>query len=330
MICMNKIKTLFRTFINSFKPSYYTDVVAAPASFSWKYFTMLNVMTALGVSLFFGLMISRINLGGIIRAASSQYPTDLVITVADGKLSINQELPYRVPFNMETLKDFGFADKDMSAGERRMKDNFYTVVESEAPTLVTFVSQRDITPDTSLYDFNSIAVVTENNIYMIGNPEEREEIKLYPVPETERPVVIDSASMDSLFNKITDIPMIKHKLYVPTLVGVMFVLLTILFFVGRLVIVTLYSLVVTVLASLLMRDKALSYGKVVQVSFHSITLIMVIGYIFSILKFGWWNGWMYFFAFIIWTLFVMSNVEKPKKAKKRTTKVKKVSRRSKK
>lgn len=112
---MNKIQTFARTFIKSItEPAYYNHILKAKFSFSVKYFLMYYVFFALFSSLVYNYStkpkLSEFSTG-LINEITSNYPTDLVITVENSGLTMEgADDPLNVPIPA-FLQDSGLEDE---------------------------------------------------------------------------------------------------------------------------------------------------------------------------------------------------------------------------
>ncbi|HTK03249.1 MAG TPA: DUF1189 family protein [Alphaproteobacteria bacterium] len=99
---MTKLKTFFRTFVKSFQPNYYKDILKAKFSFSLKYLTFLLFVISLGYTLFIaaGLLVVKKEIPGFVektkKVVTTAYPQELVVSVKNHKLVTNVKEPYVV------------------------------------------------------------------------------------------------------------------------------------------------------------------------------------------------------------------------------------------
>ncbi len=311
---MQKIKTFFRSFFNSFNPSYYSDVVRVRASFSWKYLLMLCLVSSLVITTVVGWFVVKFNPQQVADQVVQIYPQELIVTVENGQLSVNQSLPYRVPLKFDM---FGMTvDSDLIDQAMEMEGEAIHPEFDGMPYLVTFTTDDAVKNVQDFFEQNSMVVLTESTVYAFKDTDTGE-VSVYPIPDTEDPILVDQSVVNEIKNMILDIPFIKHKLYVPSILVAVLILVFVGLFISRLLMIVVFSLVTTVLAALFLKDKKLPYGKMVQVGFHSITPIMVLAYLDDLFKIHVIEGWIYFFMFVGWTLFVVSKTE-PKASDKKT------------
>lgn len=280
-----------------FSPSYYNDVVRAPYSFSWKFFLAFNFLCAVLLSLVIAIPISLFNFSGMLHQVANQYPADLEITAGANGIQINQPLPYAVPMLLENQP---FME------EVRME-------EGVPANLITFVDEQDATFGAQVNQvFDSMIVVTPRMAYVSeGNdPEEFNEIRAYAIPEFQEEMVVDQQLIDGWVNQVTDNPFVANRLYVP-LIALVVILVTFPFLtLWKVITLAFYSVIVWAITSLGMKDKNLSFGKVFQIGQHSMTLISVLSILVGILSLFTLNGPFYVIAFVVWTLFIISRLNR--------------------
>lgn len=280
---MNSIKTFFRTlFKSSTDPEYYKDIVQAPAAFSWKYFLAFNLIAALITGMSILVPISLINVPGIVRSVTGLYPADLEVGINEQGLTTNQELPYSIPFtDMET---------------------------TDAPkNLVVFADENQIASLQDVREQDALIVLTQKEIYFLEDSNNGE-YRAYEIPEFEENWSINRGTVDSLTNTLVDNSFVQQKLYVPLIAMLLLPLLYPFTLLMRLVVLAVFSFFTWILVMLFMNDKGLSYGKIFQISIHSLTPVIIIAYLLGV--FGWifFHGAPYILAYVAWTLFVISKL----------------------
>ncbi|HSX38999.1 MAG TPA: DUF1189 family protein [Candidatus Saccharimonadales bacterium] len=104
-----KIKTFSNSLLKSLtSPSYYSDVIKAPFSFSVKYFVALAILSSIILTLITTFQVApkmRNDINNFLKQVVAQYPANLVLTMKSAKLSINQTTPYIVPFPKDLQQD---------------------------------------------------------------------------------------------------------------------------------------------------------------------------------------------------------------------------------
>lgn len=285
---MQAISTFFRTFIKSIiSPAYYNDIVRAPYSFSWKYFLAFNLLGALLFGVIVGIPLSLINISGIIRQTAEVYPTDLEVNFNEQGISVNQELPYSVSLPVQ-----------WSQG----------AAEQVPMNLVTFINEEQATAGARVVEaYDSFAVVTPNTIY-VREDEDTNEVRAYAVPEFQEPFMLDRTMVDGWVTRIADNPFFQQRWYAPVIA--LFIILFSYPFIllWKTVTLAFYSLLIWVITSITMRDKQLGFGKIFQVGQHSMTLVTLLAIVVNVLSFFTLGGVFYLIAFVIWTLFLISQL----------------------
>ncbi len=298
---MSKIKTFIHSFIQSVSnPAYYGKILKVKSSFSWKYFAFLNFLLALVASVQVGVVLYNFNPKMIADEVSQVYPADLVVNVEGGRVDINKPLPYKVGFPRKWGSEFNsFA-------------------------LVTFESDENVQGIRDFLKRDSLAMVTESTIYMLKDTDTRE-VRVYPVPMMDEKVTLNKRLIDSYVDEVMNIGFIKNKMYVPTLMSLVLLFGFVVMFTGRLIVLAIYSFFVWLIAPIFIKSERLNYGSYLKVSFHSITLIMVVAYLLSWLKITVLVGPSHLLAFLAWTLFVLSKASKEVVVKKKVVKKRKTT-----
>lgn len=287
---MQKLKTFFYTFINSFKPKYYQAILPAKFSFSLKYFLFFNLILALFISVKTTSDISQYNLNQIFDEAVDIYPDDLVITTSKDGLQINQNLPYTIPFAPESQVAFN---------------------ESKYPIkyLVTFDSDQNFQGMSNFYDRQSLAVVTESMLYIVNRIETGEvRVQPFQFDQATETYLIDKELINQLKDKILNNSIIKYKIYLPLIALLILIVVTIFMSLSRMVGILIYSLVILILVKILIKKQKLSYGKIYQLCLHSITLLIMIQTIADFIKTDLINSWLSILIMLGWTLGIINQL----------------------
>jgi len=284
---MNSLSTFFRTLVKStISPAYYNDVVKAPFSFSLKYFVALNLLAAFISGLLLVIPLSLLDLATNVRDVSSNYPAELAITADDRGLTINQPLPYSVPF-----------PEQLEGSE-----------ETELPSNFITFSSDEVTPGISdVRALDSLAVVTESIVYAYTD-NDTQKIEAYPMPEFSEAFTIDRALVDTTVARIAENPLFRYELYIPLLILLSVLVFFPIYTIFRLITIALYSGIVWLIARALMNEKQLSFEKSFQVGLHAITPMLIVGYALGFFSFLFISGLPYFIVFISWNVFLVSQL----------------------
>lgn len=284
----NKIKTFFRTVVkSSISPEYYNDVLKAPASFSWKYFFAFQLAFTLLLAIPLVIFLVRFNPIDFVNRTTRLYPEELEIIFEDGQLKINQDLPY-------------------SIGE-----------------IITFESDENIKGIKEVRKYGSRIIATESTIYVIekeGDPE----IKAYPLSQSQEKITINKKIINRLKNRIIHLPFFKYKLYLPIIIVLSLLVMYLGISLGRIITIFIYSLILLLLTKLFMEKKGLTLSKLIQINIHAITPIAIVSYLSPrLIGFNFLKGWILFFVFLTWSLFLINKTSlfprsktKPKKKKR--------------
>jgi hypothetical protein len=238
------------------------------------------------LSLFLIVPLMRVDVRSIATEFVQAYPQDLEITVEDGRLDINQPLPYVV----------GIPEKI----DRQMEKN-------EPANVVTFTTNDDFGGVQDFARFDSFAVVTESAVYFMSD-DDTGEVRAYPIPDSQERVQVNAAFIDDLKEQFLNLPLIKEKLYIPALVGLAFVLGFPALLFGRLIALLVYTFLVYLIAKFFMNNKKFTYGKLYQLSMHSITPVIVISWVAGYLAHYSVHGLLHFVLYAGWTLYLLSQI----------------------
>lgn len=291
---MQKIKTFIRTFwLSCTSPKYYAQIIKAPFSFSLKYLLVFQFITTFVIAAAILIPLSQLNVLGILDSVKNIYPQDLEVQVQDGKLSINQPLPYRVELP--------------NVMENQMAPTRWVNDDGDIKYVVVFDSDKNIQGAADVYAEDAFVVITETTIY--SRQGENEGLRVNTIPDSDD-FELNQGMVDQSFSKITSSKFVQQKLYVP-LLGAFFILIVLpIMIVASLIMVAVYGffvwLMTRILKSWMMAGQLLPYGKAVQVSIHSLTLINVLHFGLNFTGYGdLLEGGKFLLAFLVWTGFVL-------------------------
>ncbi|GEM_PF-534695 len=295
--CMQKIKTFLRSFVLSCtSPKYYAEIIRTRFSFSLKYLLVFQFLTTVIISAVVLVPLAAFNVPELLNSVKNVYPSDLDIAVQDGRLSINQPLPYRIPLPA-VMQD------ELTTGE--IREEMGTL--GDVQYLAVFESDENIQGAADVYAQDAFVVFTETSIYV--QEDAQEGLRVYPVPEGEN-FELNRGVVDQALNTVAGSEIIQKKLYIPFIAVVLLLVVLPIMIVASLVMVAVYGffvwLMTKVLGGMILAGQTLSYMKAVQVSIHSLTLINVADAVFKVTGHGdVFGGWIYFLAFLVWTGFVL-------------------------
>ncbi len=281
---MNKLKTFFNTVVKSVSsPPYYKDVLKAKMSFSLKYFLMLTIVLSIITAVKIMIPVTLFNIPKAADELVKQYPADLDIKMNQGRLSINQPLPYVIP-----MKQTG-----NSTGAR----NF-----------VVFDSDKNVNSPQDFYKYNTLALVTETSIYT--NQDTNDSIKVYQIPQDAENVEINAGMLNQWKAQFLNMPVIKDKLYVPAIGLALLILLVPLMYLVRLSTAYTFAIftyiILKVFKKSLVNNAEFSLNKLFQVSMHTTTVPILLAYITSFTSVeSPIRGLLYFGIYFVFTVFVL-------------------------
>ncbi|MGD9129143.1 MAG: DUF1189 family protein [Candidatus Woesebacteria bacterium] len=299
---MNKIKIFFYAFINSFKPSYYKDVIKAKFSFSLKYFAFLHLLLSLVLAFSVLIPLSKLDAKDIANKLSTIYPEELEITVGGDGLSINQELPYVVDLPSSLF------DQDSALAEE-FPSSFH---------IATFDSDENIKGISDVLQRNSMLVITESTVYALKDAKTHE-LRVMQIEPRRETIRFSKDEVDLFKNQILKSSIIKFKLYIPLIILVIFILVFSLMTIGRMITIFFFAIVAHFLAQLFFKAKQLSYKKTFQLMLHSSTLVIIAQEALKKLNLSYLNGWNYFFILLTWTIYLFTQLQDATATKKAST-----------
>ena len=281
---MQKLKTFFRTLVlSSISPAYYNDVVRAPAWFSWQYFIAFQFFGAIIAAITFGISLSHINVAQIQQNLLSIYPQGLELSLKNGKLSTNKPLPYYIPYPGET-------------NDPNVSPSRFVVLQKDA----YLPSLNDVRAE------DAVAVLTETTAYLNTK---NGELKVIQYPNKGESFTLSDTMVHQTINRIFDHEFIAKKYY-----AIVFAVISLVFIFPALCIFSFiglffYTIPTWIITKLFMAQKKLSLGRILLVSFHSVTPIVLIS---TSLRFAGQRdlpGSLAFILYLVWTLIVLRQVQ---------------------
>lgn len=293
MRLVRSLQTFVDTLASSvWRPSWYARAVKLPNSFAWKFFTLLHILSALflvvpiiAIIAFFDMDAFVSSLG---KAARDVYPPELVVTIQDQRLSINQELPYRIPVPEAWREFFGETEQDMPS------------------SLVLFTRDVDLS-DASLFQSDAFAIATESQMYVV-NPHKRE-IRNVTFDEADD-IVVDQPLIDTnltaLEQAVGNAWWLQATFYVPFLALLLFFILTPAVLIFRLVQLVIFAFLEWILAMIFLHKAQWSYGEVLRMSVFSLAPVLVIGLVLTLFGLPLVRGLLALLLYLAWTTYVLS------------------------
>lgn len=295
---MSKLSLFFRTLIkSSIDPSYYKELLEVKARFTWRYFLFFNLLAAFVVSIVIMIPVALFDLRGAVTTVSEVYPQDLEMTLSQGELSINQELPYVVP-----VPDF-LSEVD------GVSDEFAQGFYSEFPDyIVTFTTNDEFAGVQAFEEYDSFAVLTETTAYYYDDNDTVQITAVnYDEAEFDGTYTLTSETIRSLTDEFLNLPFLKNKWYVGMIGVATFVFLLPAMMLLRLFTILVYTVTVYVIARIGIKSASkVSYGKLYQLGMHSVTPVILVSWVVGLATPFQLSGWLYFFAYMGWTLFVLT------------------------
>lgn len=214
-----------------YDPEFYREVskqsFSQGFSFFIKYVLLLSALVSLVILTYLGIFLFGGKFDEMMRGAGLVYPDDLIVTVVNGKISINQEQPYAIP--LPASEGVKIEDGDL---------NYLVVIDTEYPITLE-----------ALKEYKTATLVGESSI---GFRDDTGTLKIYEIPK-EMNIVIDRSWVDGAINK--GMGVIKKVGF-----SVAFALIPLTVFMGFTFGVMLYLVFAAFLVWLIARVNNLSYS----------------------------------------------------------------------
>lgn len=284
---MNIFTSFFSTFVKSLtSPKYYAEVLASKVGASVGYFFILTLIVSAIIIGKIAIPLSMFNPENTATEITKLYPSDLVVALKDGKLAVNKPLPYVIA---------------MPKGDKN--------TSTSPVNAIVFESDAHIKSPTQFSSYDTAILVTETSIYT--QQSSSGEIKIYPIPKETKDFVLDRKVISDAKDRFLATPVIKQKLYVPVILIGLFIAFIPFAFIFRLLTAFFYAIAATFFAGLLkqqaLHGKSISFGKIWQVSLHTLTLPIVLAMITGFFSDrAAVSGWLYFGIYLAFTLYVLS------------------------
>lgn len=281
---MNKLKQKILAFIYVFKnslvsPKYYSQVVQQKLRFSLKYYFLLAFVASIiigAVSFWTIVPQAKTAMYGFIKQGVALYPAELVVSIKEGKLSINQPVPYIIATPKEFIK-----------GEENFPKNI--IVFDTAGTL----------DDLKKYD----TVFLVNEVNVLANDASNGKIQTFPLKEFPDGEVSQKVVTD-LAAKLTP--------YISVVAYGMFAILFVFVFINNLIFKFVDFVIVGLILSLVgkIRGVSLHFRQYLQVAMHAATLAFVLDVCFSVFKYSPPTDMWFLLATLIYGLVVVFGMGK--------------------
>lgn len=285
---MGKIKTFIYTLGKSFtSPAYYSDILKARLSFSWKYFLVFFFFYALIGTVFVGVVtiptMSRF-LKVLPGRVASVYPSELEIYVKNGTVSTNVQEPYAIP-----LTKFEDVFSDRVLGESTMAGTFnLMVIDTKGGNIENFK------------DYNTLALVTEKNII---TQDKNGVLNVYSIGSTIN-LTINKALVSQTINKFS-----PYLNYVAPLMVVMVFLGLLIFSPSSYLSYLIFFAFVLWLFSRMVKPE-LSYAKSYQLGMHMCTITATLSGLLTLLNLRFSIPFAQTIFLLVFSYFVLAEIKK--------------------
>jgi len=252
---MKKIKTFFHVFINSIIPNdkYYHKILSVKFCFSLKYLISLVIILNILFVSFYSIKLNPIFIRSVLNNLNSSldsFPKELVITVNDKSLNTTYNRPYFLWLDVMNKK------------------NLLIVVDEKA------------TPE-KIKEYNSCLLVTSKEIIMKNKFTGK--TSTYSLEKVQDQKITKStiSGIQKVINTI--------NAYLPLLFVLIVALALIILTFTSIIMFLIYSLVSSIILFFLFKylfKKTPRYKKILQISFHAITLPIIIDYVLVMFNVG--------------------------------------------
>lgn len=281
---MRKIKAFIYILQNSLRSiNYYKEIVQENISFSLKYFAVLALIISVATTAAIAAPIApKINtdINNFLDNTAKSFPQDLVITLKEGKLSLNREEPYLIPL-----------------------ENIFTDNSDEE---LQFKNLIVVDPKGTVEDLNkyqTIILVNETNVITRAENGEIQSNTLQGIPDRE----FTQSNVAEIANSVKPITNL--------LIGLFIVVL----FAGVLVYNFIFRLVYLVVPTLFFmiagyfRGLKIKFAGYYQLAIHAMTLPLIVELILVLARFSFPLPFWFFTLHILFgiiVVFVMSEENK--------------------
>lgn len=279
--------------------SFYGALRTREPSKAWSYFLQLLLLLAFAYATTIAVIVASFDLHGFIgnrmKELQDAYPEELVITLADQRIDINQPRPYRIeiPVQWQEFMEEEAEDEYAEWG------------------IATFVNDEDL--DLSRPEkYKSLLIAGETRAFFY-NPDEGE-ITVIPIDEMDEDdeFVVTKADIDEwaslAVTGIHDVWFFDKSFYVT----VIFFVVTFGVFVGtfmlRLFQLLVFAFIAWLIAVFAWKKAKLKYGEVFLMSMHTLTPVMLLVTVDSLFGLEFWNAWLTIGVYLVFSIVCMPYV----------------------
>lgn len=286
---MNKLKTFGQTFKKSITDfSYYKDILKANFSFSFKYLLFLLFLVTLLSTLVTG--IKALKYTPQVEEFETQayeylktaYPSDLVITLDKGEVSINQPVPYAITTPLEWRSD--------------VKDS-----ENDFENLIVFDTSEQIS---NFYDYRTAVLVSKNAIYVVDN---NRGSRSYPL-DKEMSGVVDKNSYDQMLVVLGGyLNQLGEWYLIAVIVGMVILPFITVWFVlaWKLLYLLIFTPVIWIIAKIM--NRKLDFGQTYRIGIHAITIPILLTLFLSLVEYP--ISWIHTVLFLMFSVVVLVKIK---------------------
>lgn len=286
---MRILKTFFRTAVlSSLSPTYYNDILKVKTRFSVKYFIALQGILSVLAAFTLLVSLARIDVSRIVSSVVSLFPVELAIRANQQGVSINQPLPYAIPFPGYSAQDNPF----------------------QTENLIVFDKEGAIQNISDLHKKSTLIAVTQTQIYALKNANEMSVIAL---PKIDQSVEITRQMFYDIGQRITNHPFVKQKMYVYIAALIVIPAFFIITLATQSVTLFFFTLLAWVISKFLTQARV-SFWTAYRLSLHSITPVVVLSAVLEYLHKPYIRGWVYLALYLAWTLVCFRAIHPPQKA----------------
>lgn len=240
-----------------YNPAYYSELLAKPFSYSFKYFLSLTALLALVGTIFISFSVLP-EMNAFINNANSKvlqyYPDNLEITAKGGKISTNVPEPYFIKMPAE-----------FKSGQKTEPEFRKSVPIEEMDNLLVIDTKSPLTIEL-FKDYKTAALLGRDSLVFY---KENGAVNIQPLDEMPDGVMT-KAKFSSLLSGL--MPYLKVLPYV--LVPIVFIALFIGLNIGYLIYLIFGAFVIWIASKIKKAD--ISYGKSYQLGIHAITLGLIL------------------------------------------------------
>lgn len=260
---MKALKRLAVSFFrSSFDPGYYREVLVERSTFTLTYFLVLQLILSIVASAHILIPLFKFDFSRLQAGVEQVVPAGIEVQFASGRLTVNQALPFAIPFPRK-WSEYG--------------------VHALPTNIVTFIPEEELLSMRDVLAYDSVVVVGPTEAYAISS-DTPPEMRVIAYPTEGQHFAVTSDHVIEAVHRFVSHPFIASKWYL-WLVGwiVAAVVWPILIF-WRLLVVVVLAFLATLALGFIKPTWRLRFGQMVRVTIHALTVVWVVSQAVSLVS----------------------------------------------